>query len=94
MFGVVSKMKTEGIHSFGDKTKYNEWFFIYVPAQDTGKGLLTGPYNPKMFIGAANSGLGNSNKTGSTSGTGTTTGSPTTNPASPTTSPTTPTTTP
>lgn len=59
VWGVVSKAKTEGFHSFGDKTKYNEWFFIYVPALDTGKGLITGPYNPKMFIGSVNSGLGN-----------------------------------
>ena len=37
-YGVVSKAKTEGIHSFGDKSKYNEWFFIYDPTQDTGQG--------------------------------------------------------
>jgi type II secretory pathway pseudopilin PulG len=69
VYGVVSKMKAEGIHSFGDKTKYNEWFFIYVPAQDTGKGLLSGPYNPKMFLGAATAGVGNSDKGSGASGT-------------------------
>ncbi len=92
MLGVVSKVKTEGIHSFGDKKKYNEWFFIYVPAQDTGTALLTGPYNPKMFIGSANSGLGNTNKpaTGSvfgSTGTSNPTTPTTTSPASPTTTP-------
>ena len=59
--GVVSKSTEQGIHAFGDKTKYNEWFFIYDPSQDTGKSLLMGPYNPKMFVGA-NTGLGNTNK--------------------------------
>ncbi len=91
MLGVVSKSKAEGIHSFGDKKKYNEWFFIYVPTQDTGNALLTGPYNPKMFIGSANSGLGNTSKPASSSAFG----SPgTSNPTSPTTTPAAPTTTP
>jgi hypothetical protein len=58
VLGVVSKMKSEGIHSFGEKTKYNEWFFIYDPSQDKGQ-LLVGPYNPKMFLGATTgTGLG------------------------------------
>ncbi len=50
ILGVVSKSKAEGIHSFGDKTKYNEWFFIYDPSQDKGQ-QLTGPYNPNLTIG-------------------------------------------
>jgi type II secretory pathway pseudopilin PulG len=53
VFGVVSKMTTEGIHSFGDKTKYSEWFFVYIPTQDTVAGrLLVGPYNPNLVVGA------------------------------------------
>jgi len=58
VLGVVSKSKAEGIHSFADKKKYNEWFFIYDPSQDRGQ-MLVGPYNPNMFLGAAGSGLGN-----------------------------------
>jgi type II secretory pathway pseudopilin PulG len=59
VLGVVSKSKAEGIHSFGDKTKYNEWFFIYDPSQDKGQ-MLIGPYNPNMYLGAnAGAGLGN-----------------------------------
>jgi hypothetical protein len=78
--GVVSKMKTEGIHSFGDKSKYSEWFFIYDPSQDKGQ-LLVGPYNPNVFIGAANSGLGNSNKgTGNTQTQTPSSGAPSTTP--------------
>lgn len=74
VLGVVSKMKTQGIHSFGDKAKYNEWFFIYDPAQDKGQ-LLVGPYNPKMFLGAsAGAGLTN-NIAAPATGTGTTPGS-------------------
>jgi type II secretory pathway pseudopilin PulG len=73
MLGVVSKSKIEGIHSFGEKTKYNEWFFIYDPTQDTGKALLTGPYNPNLFMGAGvNPGIGNnkSSSGGDTTNTG------------------------
>lgn len=75
IYGVVSKSKKEGFHSFGDKSKYNEWFFIYVPTQDRGQ-LLTGPYNPKAFFGTYNTGTGT--KTSGTSGTGSTSGSSTT----------------
>jgi type II secretory pathway pseudopilin PulG len=71
--GVVSKMKAEGIHSFGDKTKYNEWFFIYDPTQDRGQ-LLVGPYNPNMFLGASSgTGLNPTNSGSPTTGTGTAT---------------------
>ncbi len=56
MYGVVSKSKKVGFHIYGDKGKYNEWFFIYDPSMDKGQ-LLVGPYNPKMFVGTANSGL-------------------------------------
>ena len=56
VYGVVSKSKKEGFHIYGEKGKYNEWFFIYNPTMDKGQ-LLVGPYNPKMFIGSAGSGL-------------------------------------
>jgi len=90
VYGVVSKVKTEGIHSFGGKTKYNEWYFIYDPTQDTGKGLLTGPYNPNRFMGSVNSGLGNSNK-GSSGSASPTSGTPGAMPNSSTPAPSTPT---
>jgi type II secretory pathway pseudopilin PulG len=64
--GVVSKMKTEGIHAFNNKTKYSEWFFIYDPSQDKGQ-MLVGPYNPNMFVGGVRSG-GNSPSGNSPSG--------------------------
>jgi type II secretory pathway pseudopilin PulG len=67
LYGVVSKSKKVGIHAFGDKTRYNEWFFIYDPGQDKGQ-LPVGPYNPNMFIGTANSGLGNTGNQGSGAG--------------------------
>ena len=73
VLGVVSKMKAEGIHSFGDKTKYTEWFFIYDPTQDRGQ-LLVGPYNPNMFLGAnSGTGLTPTNSGSPASGTGTAT---------------------
>jgi hypothetical protein len=56
VYGVVSKSKKEGFHIYGEKGKYNEWFFIYDPTMDKGQ-LLVGPYNPKMFVGSASSGL-------------------------------------
>src|ERR1019366_2509250 len=63
MLGVISKSKAEGIHSFNDKSKYNEWYFIYDPSQErtaaNGTVLqLTGPYNPKADFGLASSGTG------------------------------------
>ncbi len=70
VLGVVSKQKAEGIHSFGDKTKYNEWLFIYDPSQDKGQ-MLVGPYNPNMFLGANSTGLGNPTQNPSGTGTGT-----------------------
>ncbi len=83
VLGVVSKQAAEGIHSFGEKKKYNEWFFIYDPSQDKGQ-LLVGPYNPKMFLGAANAGLGNppSPGTGPGAGGATTPGPGSSNPPS------------
>jgi len=51
MLGVISKSKAEGIHSFNDKSHYNERYFIYDPSQDRGQ-QLTGPYNPTLTLGA------------------------------------------
>ncbi|PSH05454.1 MAG: hypothetical protein CXZ00_01840 [Acidobacteria bacterium] len=79
VLGVVSKSKLEGIHSFGRKTKYNEWFFIYVPVQDTAQGrLITGPYNPNMYMGGTNSGQSTSGKSSFSGGQSTTSGTSTT----------------
>jgi hypothetical protein len=50
MLGVISKSKAEGIHSFNDKSHYNEWYFIYDPSQDKGQ-QPKGPYNPNLTIG-------------------------------------------
>src|SRR5208282_2001309 len=70
MLGVISKSKAEGIHSFNDKSHYNEWYFIYDPSQDKGQ-QLTGPYNPNLTLG------------GTTNVTGTSGGQTTSTPASP-----------
>lgn len=88
VLGVVSKRDAEGIHSFGEKKKYNEWFFIYDPSQDRGQ-MLVGPYNPNTFVGAANAGLNASQPNASSpqpgAGTATTPGSsPLNSPAAPT----------
>jgi type II secretory pathway pseudopilin PulG len=45
ILGVISKSKLVGIHTFNDKSHYNEWLFIYDPTQDRGQ-LPNGPYNP------------------------------------------------
>ena len=58
MMGVVSTSEAEGIHEVAEKKKYNEWFFIYDPAQDRPGLLLKGPYNPKAtFGGTAGGGI-------------------------------------
>jgi type II secretory pathway pseudopilin PulG len=63
MLGVISKSKAEGIHSFNDKSHYNEWYFIYDPSQDrtTADGStlqLKGPYNPNLALGATSTSNG------------------------------------
>jgi hypothetical protein len=58
ILGVVSKSKDEGIHSYGGKTKYSEWFFIYDPSQDKGQQMV-GPYNPNMTVGLGGGGTQN-----------------------------------
>lgn len=48
IIGVSSVSEAEGIHAFDDKTKYNEWYFIYDPTTDRG-APITGPYSTKTF---------------------------------------------
>jgi type II secretory pathway pseudopilin PulG len=59
IIGVASLSKKNGIHEFNKKSAYNEWFFVYDPAQDRGQ-LLHGPYNPQAFVGQAGSPSGTS----------------------------------
>jgi hypothetical protein len=62
--GVASKLEAEGIKVYGDRTKYNEWEFVYDPRQERpAAGLTRG-----MQGGNQNQGSG---------GTGTTTRPPT-----------------
>jgi type II secretory pathway pseudopilin PulG len=53
ILGVASTSQKQGIHEFDNKSKYSQWLFVYDPNQDRGQ-LITGPYNPKAFIGQAN----------------------------------------
>lgn len=69
ILGVVSKSKLRGIHVFANKSKYNEWLFIYDPSQDRGQ-QISGPYNPKLVLGTVTS---TTTKSGSSSTTGSTT---------------------
>jgi type II secretory pathway pseudopilin PulG len=50
ILGVASTSKATGFFEYNDKSKYNQWLFIYDPTIDRG-GLITGPYNPKAFVG-------------------------------------------
>ena len=59
IIGVASLNKKNGIHEFNKKSAYNEWLFVYDPAQDRGQ-LLRGPYNPQAFVGQASSPSGTS----------------------------------
>lgn len=52
ILGVASTSKAAGFHEYNDKSNYNQWLFIYDPTTDRG-GLITGPYNPKAFVGQA-----------------------------------------
>ena len=73
IYGVVSKSRRAGMHSFGNKSRYSEWFFIYDPTFDRGQ-MLVGPFNPQMFFGQyAGGGAGGSSTTGTT-GSGSSTG--------------------
>ncbi len=50
ILGVASTSKMKGFHEYNQKAEYDKWLFIYDPTQDRG-GLITGPYNPKAFVG-------------------------------------------
>ncbi len=53
MIGVISKSSEEGIHSFNERSKYNEWLFIYLPVQDVASQpgrIPNGPFNPKEIL--------------------------------------------
>lgn len=54
--GVASAVEKEGIHEFNNKKRYDQWMFIYDPAQDRG-GLVKGPYQPQQ-AGTGGSGTG------------------------------------
>lgn len=53
ILGVASMSDKKGIHEFDKKFRYNQWLFVYDPNQDRGQ-LITGPYNPKAFLGQPN----------------------------------------
>lgn len=48
ILGVASTSKAKSIRMFYEKNYYNEWFFVFVPDQQRGPGLLTGPVNPSF----------------------------------------------
>jgi type II secretory pathway pseudopilin PulG len=50
ILGVASTSKAKSIRVFYEKSKYSDWYFIYVPQGDRG-GLLKGPVNPGMPAG-------------------------------------------
>jgi type II secretory pathway pseudopilin PulG len=52
ILGVASTNEAQGFHEYNEKKKYNQWLFVYDPNQDRG-ALITGPYNPKAFMGQA-----------------------------------------
>ncbi|HWR34643.1 MAG TPA: hypothetical protein VN622_02090 [Clostridia bacterium] len=45
ILGVASMSERTGIREFNNKRRYNQWLFVFDPAQDRG-GLIKGPYNP------------------------------------------------
>jgi type II secretory pathway pseudopilin PulG len=53
ILGVASSSEKKGIHEFDKKSQYRQWLFVYDPNQDRG-GLISGPYNPKAFMGTPN----------------------------------------
>jgi hypothetical protein len=56
--GVASKLEAEGIKVYGDRTKYNEWEFVYDPRQERSaagvtRGVQGGSQSPgNSVIGA------------------------------------------
>ncbi len=63
--GVASLSKKSGIHEFNKKSAYNDWLFIYDPAQDRGQ-LLRGPYNPQAFVGQVDTNVAGTSPAGGT----------------------------
>ena len=68
MIGVVSKSSQEGIHIFNEKSKYNEWLFIYLPTQEVAQPghIPNGPFNPKAIVAGGAGGPGGLTTTPST----------------------------
>lgn len=72
--GVASISKENTIREFNHKKKYKDWVFVYDPAQDQGRLIMT-PYQPQL-AGFGQQGAPNVNgQNGSTSGFGNGSGS-------------------
>ena len=56
LVGVASVSKDKTIRIYNKKRTYDEWQFIYNPAQDQQKALLRGPYQPTT-IGSSSIGI-------------------------------------
>jgi type II secretory pathway pseudopilin PulG len=67
ILGVASVSEAKGFHEYNQKSQYKQWLFVYDPSQDRG-ALITGPYNPKAFVGQGQVGTpaGQMNQPGST----------------------------
>jgi hypothetical protein len=67
ILGVASVSEAKGFHEYNQKSQYKQWLFVYDPSQDRGN-LITGPYNPKAFVGQGQVGTpaGQMNQPGST----------------------------
>ena len=67
IMGVASVSEAKGFHEYNQKSQYKQWMFVYDPSQDRG-ALITGPYNPKAFVGQGQVGTpaGQANQPGGT----------------------------
>lgn len=67
IMGVASVSEANGFHEYNQKSQYKQWMFVYDPSQDRG-ALITGPYNPKAFVGQGQVGTpaGQANQPGGT----------------------------
>ena len=67
IMGVASVSEAKGFHEYNQKSQYKQWFFVYDPSQDRGN-LISGPYNPKAFVGQGQVGTpaGQANQPGGT----------------------------
>ncbi len=41
--GVASKLEAQGIKVYNERTKYNEWEFVYDPRKDMTNPMMAGP---------------------------------------------------